>query len=1179
MNVSSQNERTELLERFRNQGFDGKIFDVKKGKYTYSSQARRFARTKVIEGQSNLVPSGMIYDTINNQFVKTKSVMSGRNKKKQRLQKRFTKLGIKFNKRQKALLPPQNMLSRLSGTIDVVLEKVNRQGQLYQFNTQYQTTVPFSAGGNWKQRLIDELQERINSNGTNAEIISATTQDIEFFPKQGQTGIQLDSLRLRKVFLRIDNMEEQPWDTGKDECVLDFLKWYYKDDDRLPKGLLDDDTFDFCFEKEYKKEGVSTLEIENWCMLAQIKMIALDEDYKVIRLYKPHQPSKAKVLIYIIKNCHINPIINPTKIRSITEIIATSELVKGKTKRVRDIIQKETKEVAQLPVSIINDDMRGKNTNLQYLCKMMIDNKIDVLGKKIKWGKVGPEQFVMDGEKYVFHHKENDVVKNFLESKDQQYVGQKPSQYVYEAMEKFDIKISRCNSKLNELFSTENSKHKIHEGGKIVTEEYMDFFNGVEEFDWSTFPDAITFDINKCHTSILQNPQEEWYIFTFRDEPEPFLQLDELLPGMYYVETDDKRLFMGNKFYSKAFVQKGLDEGLINKNDIKYQIICRNLLDKDYFKGLFGEYEKQTDMTDEGIEMRKILNNTTTGILGKTKYQVVDKRITTDIHTAYEYLINNYDKDIFNYRIPVQHNNEEHNFYCYGQKYNVLKENNNFAMYNQVLDNQAMLLYDYIKLLTCNDWNKLLHRKTDAFTIIPSIQGKKFIPTVLGEEIGELKIIKNPSYPRVKPYKNIDVDWSQYIKDWTIVDDIKSSYDHEVYYKYIKEGKSLMTIGEGGSGKSHIIKKIQEKYNAMTLAFTNCAALNVGGKTIHRTFKYDSDGECVSKKTINFVVKNSPDCFIIDEDEMLSGNLWKLVYEVKKRTNVPFFLFGDWCQLKNFDGCKYKNHSIIKSICDYNITPELEYHENCRMSPELRNLIKPYREEGNYSIERLIPEFERIYDVSDLPFTNICFSNNAKRKINRDMNAYHYAEFEHIVIDKSIKILIDKYWSKSFTEKRPFELFKPHIGMPLICIKNNYDVTPEKNGQRFIITKIYREDVLQIDENNIRQQYEQVIGPIPKLMKDENIKKEIIKELCYPDRVEISCKIKNEIFKYDISLLHLMLNFDMAYAMTNHKVIGLTERDICIHQLSFPFIDNTWIYTAFSRGTQISDIKLCFAYH
>ncbi len=1179
MNVSSQNERQQLTQRFRAGGYTGKIFDEKKGKYTYSQQARRFARTKVIEGQGNLVPSGMLYDAVNNQFIKSQSVMSG--KKRQKLQKRFTKLGIKFNKRQNALLPPQNMQSRLSGTVDVVLERIDRQGQPYQFNAQYQTTVPFSQGGNWKDRLIDELQERINNNGTNAEIVSATTQDIEYFPKQGQTGIALDSLRLRKVFLRIDDMEEQPWDTGKDQCVLDFLKWYYKDDERLPKGLLDEDAFDFCFENEYKKEGVSTLEIENWCMMAQIKMIALDEDYKVIRLYKPHKPSKAKILIYIIKNCHIHPIINPTKIRSIAETIASSEMIKGKTKRIKEIIQKEKEQVAQLPVELIDDDTRGKNTNLQYLCKMMIDKKIDVIGKKIKWGKSGPEQFVMDNTKYVFHHKQNDVVKNFLETRDQQYVGQKPSQYVYEAMEKFDIKLSRGNAKLNELFSTENAKHKIHEGGKIVSEEYMDFFNAVAEFDWDKIPNAITLDVNKCHTSILQKPKEEWYIFTFRDEPEPFLQLDELLPGMYYVETTDKRLFMGNKFYSKVFVQKGLDENLISYDNIKYQIICRNLLDKDYFKGLFEEYEKQTDMTYEGIEMRKILNNTTTGILGKTKYHVVDKRITTDIHTAYEYLINNYDKDIFNYRVPIVYQDETYDFYCYGQMYKVLKENNNFAMYNQVLDNQAMIIYDYIKLLTNNDWDRLLHRKTDAFTIIP--YNKDLLPDVLGEEIGRCKIIKNPDFPRVSPYKDTIVDWSLYIKDWTVVEDIKSSYDHEVYYKYIEEGKSLMTIGEGGSGKSHLIKKIQEKYNAMTLAFTNCAALNVSGNTIHKTFKYDSDTQTVSKKTISIIIKNAPDCFIIDEDEMVAGDLWKLIYEVKKRTDVPFFLFGDWCQLKNFDGFKYNNHSIIKSICDYNITNELEYHEHCRMSPELRALIKPYRDEGNYSIDRLITKFKHIKNVKDLPFTNICFSNNAKRMINRDMNAYHYPAYEHLVIDKSIKNVIDTYWPKSFDDpkldktKRPFELFKPHIGMPVICIKNNYEMTPEKNGQRFTITKIFKGESIEIKEN-VKEQYEELIGKATANMKDESMKKELIKEYLYNDRVEICCKIKDKEYKYDISVLHLILNFDMAYAMTNHKVIGLTERDICVHQLSFPFVDNTWIYTACSRGTDIPDIKLCFKY-
>ena len=1194
MNVSSQTERTALIQSFRDKGFEGRVFDEKKGRFSYSSQARRFARTRVLgNNDGSLVPKGMIFDSTTNQFTKEKELLTG--KRKKRLMKRFSKLGITFNRRLKALLPPANVQARMAGTVDVVLQRLDRQGNPYQFNAQYQTAVPYNKNNNanWKQQLIDELQERINNNGTRAQIVRATTQDMEYFPKANVRGIPLDSLRLRKVFLTIDGMEEQTWDTKQDQCVLDFLKWYYEDDTRLPKDMLTPEAFDFCFEENYQKEGVSTREIENWCMMAQIKMIALDEDYKVVRLYKPHCPSKAKILIYMIKNCHIHPVIDKTQIRSISETIASNELMKGKAQRIRAIIEKKRKEREELPVVIITDEMRkvgptansgcGRErlTNLHYLCKMMIEKEIDCLGRKITWGKSGPERFVMDGQLYVFHHKVDDVVKDFIEEKEEKFVGQKASKYVYEAMEKFNIKMSRTNAKINEIFNTENSKHKVHEGGKIVSEEYMDYFNQVAEFDWDLIPRAQTFDINKCHTSILLNPVEEWYLFSFRDEVEEYVEIDTILPGMYYVETEDKKLFMGNKFYSAAFVQFGLDEGLIEQHNIKYQIICRNLLPKDYFVGLFDEYKSQTDDTEKGIAMRKLLNNTTTGILGKTKYHVVDKWITTDIHTAYNFLIEHHEENIFNYRVPIWHNEMEYTFYCYGTVHKVLKENNNFAMYNQVLDNQAIKLYKYIKLLTDNDWNKLLHRKTDAFTI--NSPNEDLLPDLLGTEPGELKTESNPVYPRMKPYKDIVVDWKFYLQDWNVIEDIHSSYDYEQYYKFIDEGQSLMTCGEAGSGKSFIIKRIQEKYpEHMTLAFTNVASLRVSGATIHKTFKYDNDNETIAKATIKFLEKNPPSVIIIDEDEIIAGHLWRVLYEVKKRLKCSFLLFGDWWQLNNFDQVKYKNHMIIKSICDYNITNELEYHDNCRMDNDLRKLIQPFRQEEKVRIDTSC--FKQIKNVSELPMTNICYTNACCKLINRDMNAFHYPSYPHITINKSIKDVIDAHFPKAFevaTDKNPkprrtYEPFKPHVNMPIICVVNNHEVDEEKNGQRYKIVGFEKGEQITFDDNKIVEEYNRLIGKPLNNRKEATLRQELIKEFLFNDLVEIECLASGN--KYKINILHLVLNFDPAYAMTNHKIVGDTIRDFCIHQTDFHYVDNAWSYTAFSRGTKLSDIKICHKY-
>lgn len=1199
MNVSNTAERSRLTQNLRERGFEGQVFETtRKGKTIYTRQAKTFVRKQIIAGKpapasgisdKTFVPSGMVYDIQKNTFVQDKALLQ-RKGKSAKLQKRFAKLGMKFEKRQRALLPSRNVGARLSGTINAVAQKryVRRDGtvETITFNLPpTMRTTAFQGDGKFKETLLRNWERELREAGSDIEIISATTDNMDYFPAPGQTATRLDSLRLRRALLIIDGMEQQGWDTKSDKCVIDFLRWYYKDDKRMCQDYLTLNTFDFCFEENYLEEGVSTIELRNWCMMTQTKMIALDEDYRVIKLYQPEHPSGCKVLIYIIKNQHIHPIIDPIEIKSVSNTVASNEIVKGKSKKIKEIIENEKKEEAKLPVEIITDDMRGNDNNLQYLCKMMIKEGIDVLGRKITWGKGGPQTFVMKGKKYIFHHAVDDDVKNFIELNGGKFTGQKASGFVYDAMDKFGIRFSKCNGKINELFNEEHSKHKTHEGGRINGEDYVDYHDG-DGFDWCLFPDAQAFDINKCHTSILQDPLEEWYMYGFKDGVEKFIppkEGAELLPGMYYVETKDRKLFMGNKFYSKVMVSVGLGEGLITLNDIKYVVYCTEVLPKDYFSGLFDTYTEMCLDKHEGVKMKKLLNNTTTGILGKTKYNITEKWITNDLDTAYDYLIKNHEHDTFNHRAVVDIDGDGERietFWCYGRRHNVLKQNNNFAMYNQVLDNQAIILYSYIKSITKNDWNRLLHRKTDCFTCIPhpDVDVSEF----LGTEPGELKKEPLPQYPRKTKYTDVNVDWSYYISDWKIYDAIKSSDDYEKYYDLIDSKTSLMTLGEAGCGKSYIIKKIQEKYNCLTIAYTNVASLRVSGGTIHKTFKYDNENETIHTATLKFLEKNKPDVIIIDEDEIIHGDLWRILYEVKKRLGITFLLFGDWKQLNNFDNFEYKDHDIIKSICDYNITQELNYHDKCRMSTELRSLISPFRSEHRYDVRNILPHFKEVRDVSKLPMTNICYSNVVKCQINREMNAHHYLNNQYLDISRDIYDVVEAYFPKAFDKptkenpkpKRPFEFFRPHVGMPIICIKNNHNEVEEKNGQRYIITEIFTAEKQEYDNQKPKEEYLRIFEK--EAHSDSFAREELIKECYSNDKIKIKCL--NSQKEYVISLLHLIVNFDMAYAMTNHKIVGDTLTDFCVHQLDFNYVDNKWLYTAFSRGTQISDVKWCKKY-
>ena len=1189
MDVKSEKERRTLISNLRNANYTGEVFKVQGGKHSYTQGVRSFIKQRSVLNIPGLVPKGMVFNPETQSIMRAENVLRkrtiGKGKKKRqeltgKLQKRFEKYGLTFDKRSRSLVPKENVGAKVSGSFNVTVRKPSKKGPITSVIT-FDLSTPWDKNSKtWKDDLTKQVQDKLEN--YNWEIIKIEPNNVEYFPRQGATGINMDSIRLQGVNLTIDGDDAHTWDTNEGKCVVDFLHWYYCADPKIPKDLLTQECFDMCFEENWEEEGVSIIELNNWAKMARIKMIGMDEDYRVIKFYNPPIPSKAKVLIFRIKNKHIHPVTNSTRIKSITESYASNELLKGCYKKQKEKFETEREVNDTLPVNLITSQEKGDLSALQYICRMMIENKVDVLGRNITWGKRGPESFRMNNNQFIFYDDKEDVVKRFVEANKEKYKGQKASSYVYKAMRELDIEVSKPNAIVNSIFNIENMKDLAHEGGKIAEYDvHTHYEEGYGDFDWSKFKgqNPMTFDINKCHTYILQNPAEKWIKQSFQDEIEPFIDFDpnEDLPlGMYYIETPDKKLFCGNKFYSSYMVNEGLKEGLIRRQDIKRQILSRDSLNEDYFVKLFEKYKEYAEIKEipEGKEeeykeistaFMKILNNTTSGCFGKTEYHRVSKRITTDENQAYEYLIAHQEyPDVFILPLNFLHEDIEYKFWCYGMSNKSTKENNNLPVYNQILCQQAVMLYRYIKETTNDNWDNLLHRKSDAFTILCDNDNyKQFI----GAELGSLKIAENPLSPRSKVYKDAVVDWSKYERDWVTYTDIKSSNDYEKYFKLIDEKKSLMTIGEAGAGKGFIIEKITEKYKMLICAPTNVAALRIKGGTLHKKLFYNEDSESIFKQNVVKLLKEGYEGIIIDEQGIVSGKLWRALYEVKKMTNIPFYLFGDWHQLTSVDGGRYVQHQVLKTICDYNITEELEYHDRCRMSRELRTLIKPLRCDGKDTTtsNEILHQIKQIKRLSELPMCNIVYTNDYKHKLNNDMNKFHYPSYKYLMPPKEVGKLVEKKYKGRFNDRRLYKEFVIHKDMPIICIKNDRENEEMKNGQRYKV----------IDFTNC--------GEMGKVIRNPTYKVDLIdKEIKVDDYFE-QYRFKIEVVSTksitEISLMKLILDFDLSYAMTNHKIIGDTITDYCIHQSDHFCAGNDWIYTALSRATTLNDVKVCYKYN
>lgn len=132
--------------------------------------------------------------------------------------------------------------------------------------------------------------------------------------------------------------------------------------------------------------------------------------------------------------------------------------------------------------------------------------------------------------------------------------------------------------------------------------------------------------------------------------------------------------------------------------------------------------------------------------------------------------------------------------------------------------------------------------------------------------------------------------------------------------KQIVSGKNVFLSGPGGVGKSYLVRHIMDKFpdSTVLLAPTGIAALNIGGATIHSTFRFPMS--ILTKKHHSKVHDKVHDVFgpdspvkriIIDEISMVRADIMECMDQHlrrSKRVNVPFgglqiIAVGDFYQL------------------------------------------------------------------------------------------------------------------------------------------------------------------------------------------------------------------------------------------------------------------------------------------
>lgn len=135
--------------------------------------------------------------------------------------------------------------------------------------------------------------------------------------------------------------------------------------------------------------------------------------------------------------------------------------------------------------------------------------------------------------------------------------------------------------------------------------------------------------------------------------------------------------------------------------------------------------------------------------------------------------------------------------------------------------------------------------------------------------------------------------------------------EQETAMRVLLSGENVFLSGKAGTGKSYITREFIKKSkdagkNILVCAPTGIAALNVGGATLHRTFRVPTEiitpgNECDNKK--NMKVIDKADIILIDEISMCRTDLFSFIgrsiFSSQERTGrkKQVVVVGDFFQL------------------------------------------------------------------------------------------------------------------------------------------------------------------------------------------------------------------------------------------------------------------------------------------
>jgi hypothetical protein len=669
-------------------------------------------------------------------------------------------------------------------------------------------------------------------------------------------------------------------------------------------------------------------------------------------------------------------------------------------------------------------DLVSMNFQNSYAMDYLIENEMEVpypLTEKSVVVENGTIQRLVYDDTIVFTSPIDKRMKRYMEWRGEQYQGETfvyAMNAIWKDLYPFELTkapfLSSPNDEVLKALSAENVKYRVHMG------RTSDKYTGEEIKALLLSGDAIAVDIKRCYADCIYNQREDFIRFTGREQVEAY-NGKSLTAGLYFVETDDNTLFHMSNWYSKKIIQYAIkeniphtithqircidevwsgnykkpsvpdeqlirDEGSVRGEVIPHPSTHRYMTMSNLFKEFCDQVVEETAQ-DEDMTLTKLVINALTGYLGKVHFTGKEVGLTNNLEEVWtgfvvpEAQANKVSEIFVN---PIKSGDKE--LYIFGYNTKTTNLTNGLPMYIQILDWSNMALYDLAK----NIGGEVVYRKTDMVISVGGKLDEKFVAEsggyyqdTFGTYYQETDMVKlqGASYNFMELTDERKVITPRLSDDWIDYPEFTSSSDWEAILNLAVEKGGLCIRGRAGTGKSYIIQKgIEAKIlpddPATRLCFTNRAARNINGMTIHKALAINKEGK-TNNKTMEGQKKYK--FYVIDEISMINAFLWNKLMLLKKRTGAIFIILGDHRQCPPIeDGIEvdYFNHPYTKFLTGGHrielVTPQ-------RYDIPLWNWLEKYYEDGDEGESIVKKKFE----LSDILYRkNICYFNKTRKEIN-----------------------------------------------------------------------------------------------------------------------------------------------------------------------------------------------------